>query len=108
MEIPTLPDGLRNGRKRKKGGSEIWRRRQERAELEKGGLRILLQQKTQKVKELKDELLNRKSRVMELEAEKFFLTGDFHDQSMVLKELRQKLAMYSFLSTIQNLLLFIS
>ena len=92
MEIPNFPDGVSNGRKRKKGGSEIWRRRQERAELEKGGLRILLQKKTRKVKELKDEVLNRKARVMELEAERFFLTGDFHDQSMIVKELRQKLA----------------
>jgi hypothetical protein len=93
MEIPNLPDGMIHGKKRKKGGSEIWRRRQERAELEKGGLRILLQQKTQKVKELKFELLNRKSRVMELEAEKLFLTVDLHNQSMVEKELRQQLAM---------------
>ncbi len=38
----------------------------------------MVQQKTQKVKELKDELINRKSRVMELikGAEKYFLTGD--------------------------------
>ena len=93
MEIPNLPDGMIHGTKRKKGGSEIWRRRQERAELEKGGLRILLQQKTQKVKELKFELINRKSRVMELEAEKLFLTVDLHNQSMVEKELRQQLAM---------------
>jgi hypothetical protein len=66
------------GENGKKGGSEIWRRRQEMAELEKWGLRIVVQQKTQKVKELKDELINRKSRVMELikGAEKYFLTGD--------------------------------
>jgi hypothetical protein len=77
MEIANLPDGVSNGRKREKGGSEIWRRRQERAELEKGGLRILVQQKTQKVKEPKDEVLNRKARVMALEAEKFFFDRKF-------------------------------
>ena len=77
MEIANLPDRGSNGRKREKGGSEIWRRRQERAELEKGGLRILVQQKTQKVKEPKDEVLNRKARVMALEAEKFFFDRKF-------------------------------
>ncbi len=66
----------KTGRKRKKGGCEIWRNRQQMAEQEKGGLRILLQQKKEKLKELRDELSNRKSRLMKLEAEKYFLVAD--------------------------------
>ncbi len=92
MEVPNGRDQWKTGRKRKKNGCEIWRNRQQIAEVEKGGLRILLQQKKEQLKELRDELSNRKSRVMELEAEKYFLVADVHEQSMVIKELKEKLA----------------
>ncbi len=92
MKGPNVRDQGKTGRKRKKRGCEIWRNRQQMAEQEKGGLRILLQQKKEKLKELRDELSNRKSRVMELEAEKYFLMADLHERSMVIKELKEKLA----------------
>ncbi len=46
----------------------------------KGGLRILLQHKKSQLKEPRVELSNRKSRVMDLEAEKYFLVADLHEQ----------------------------
>jgi hypothetical protein len=85
MEVPNGRDQRKTGRKRKKNGCEIWRNRQQIAELEKGGLRILLQQKKSQLQELRDELSNRKSRVMELEVEKYFLVADLHEQSMVIR-----------------------
>ena len=51
-----------------------------------------LEQKKQKLKELRHRLRIRKSRVEELEAEKYFLAGDLHEKSIVEKELRDKLA----------------
>ena len=44
------------------------------------------------MKELRRQLRSRKSRVMELEAEKYFLAGDLHEKSIVETELRDKLA----------------
>ena len=78
--------------KRKKSWCEVWRNRQHIAEVEKGGLRMLLQQKKSQLKELRVELSNRKSRVMDLEAEKYFLAADLHEQSQVIKALKEKLA----------------
>ncbi len=51
-----------------------------------------LEQKKQKLKELRHQLRSRKSRVREFEAEKYFLAGDLHEKSIVEKELRDKLA----------------
>ena len=92
MEVPNGRDQRKTGRKRKKSGCEVWRNRQHIAEVEKGGLRMLLQQKKSQLKELRVELSNRKSRVMDLEAEKYFLVADLHEQSQVIKELKEKLA----------------
>jgi hypothetical protein len=63
MEVPNGRDQGETGRKRKKGGSEIWRNRQQIAELEKGGLRILLQQKKSQLQELRDELRARSRKI---------------------------------------------
>ena len=82
MEVPNGRDQRKTGRKRKKSGCEVWRNRQHIAEVEKGGLRMLLQQKKSQLKELRVELSNRKSRVMELEAEK---AGNRSSESFVAK-----------------------
>ena len=104
---------MKNGKKRKICGAKIWKMREAEvtAQLavtmeENGGLHRLLkqqkdlleekvhllEQKKHKMKELRRQLRSRKSRVMELEAEKYFLAGDLHEKSIVETELRDKLA----------------
>jgi hypothetical protein len=50
---------------------------------------IVLEEQKQNVKELTDELVNRNSRVMQLEADIFFLAGDLSEKFVVEEELRQ-------------------
>jgi predicted nuclease with TOPRIM domain len=100
MEAQNVPGGIDRGRKRKAGGNEYMKRRhviveeqleEEKKEKEalvtlleqeKGRVRELTEQlndtkvmveaKKHKVNELRDELMNRDSRVMHLEADKYF------------------------------------
>ena len=50
---------------------------------------VELEKQEQKCDELTEELNNRNSRVMELEADKFFLNGDFHEKCIVEEQLMQ-------------------
>jgi hypothetical protein len=55
----------------------------------------LLEQMKDHVQELTDQLRNRKSRVILLEADKYILTGDINEKSIVVKELRDALGQLS-------------
>ena len=50
---------------------------------------VELEKQEQKCDELREEVNNRNSRVMELEADKFFLNGDLHEKCIVEEQLRQ-------------------
>jgi dynactin complex subunit len=50
---------------------------------------VELENQKQKGDELREELNNRNSRVMELDADKFFLNGDFHEKCIVEEQLMQ-------------------
>ena len=50
---------------------------------------VELENQKMKGDELREELNNRNSRVMELEADKFFLNGDFHEKCIVEEQLMQ-------------------
>ena len=113
MDVYDVRGEMENGKKRKICGTQLWKRREAEvtAQLavtmeENVGLHRLLkqqkdlvddkvhllEQKKHKMKELRRQLRSRKSRVMELEAEKYFLAGDLHEKSIVETELRDKLA----------------
>jgi hypothetical protein len=118
MELQNESAGLEMDRKRKATGHDKMRRRQESAEAElydqnrqNASLRTLLKQQKRKlsgeelthqlretkvlleeqksnVQELTHELSNRNSRVMQLEADKFFMAGDLQEKCIVEENLR--------------------
>jgi hypothetical protein len=118
MEVQNVPDGTDRGRKRKATGHECMKRRQviveEQLEVkmkekdvlvtlleqEKGHVReltkqlndtkIMVEEQKRKVISLTDELMNTESRVMHLEADKYFLGADLQEKGIEEAQLKQK------------------
>ncbi len=51
---------------------------------------VALEEQKSNVQQLTDEVGNRNSRVLRLEADKFFIAGDLHEKCIVKEDLRQK------------------
>jgi hypothetical protein len=51
---------------------------------------VALEEQKSNVQQLTDEVSNRNSRVLRLEADNFFIAGDLHEKCIVEKDLRQK------------------